>query len=177
MELDKALALKALKSLDKKLSNAGSSMITLAVGGGGAMILQFGYSGSTVDIDAVPIGTEFDSLKKYLDEVAKELEITPDWLNPYYQAFTVYLPQSATSRMNTLYFGESLTVKTLGAEDILIMKLMAGRSKDMGHIRHLLKMKVDLSIVETRLDELISLYPKFANKALDLLDDLLEENE
>ncbi|MEK6628138.1 MAG: DUF6036 family nucleotidyltransferase [Bdellovibrionota bacterium] len=177
MELDRALALKALKSLDKKLTDAGHKTVTLAVGGGGAMILEFGYSGSTVDIDAAPIGVEFESLKNNLDEVAKELKIAPDWLNPYYQTFTIYLPESAPSRMITSYSGKSLIVKTLAAEDILIMKLMAGRSKDMGHIRHLLKMKIDISIVDNRLDELKKLWPKLADKALTLLDDLMAENE
>jgi len=177
MDLNKALALRALKTLDKKLTAARQEAVTLAVGGGGAMILEFGYAGSTLDIDAVPIGTEFDSLKKYLEAVAQELKITPDWLNPYYQAFTIYLPPAAASRMVVIYNGKSLIVKSLGAEDILIMKLMAGRAKDMGHLRHLLKLKINLSIVEHRLEELKKLYPKLAKNALILLDDLLAENE
>jgi hypothetical protein len=56
------------------------------------------------------------------------------------------------------------------------MKLMAGRAKDIGHITHLLKMNLDLSIVENRLEELTELYPELAAKALDRLDDLMEKN-
>ncbi|MGZ3806411.1 MAG: DUF6036 family nucleotidyltransferase [Pseudobdellovibrionaceae bacterium] len=172
--MNKALALKALQSLDEKLANSSLPKITLTVGGGGAMILKHDYSGATVDIDAVPSNIDFEELKPFMEKVAKELKIAPDWLNPYYQAFTVYLPKDSKNRMSDIYVGNKLLVKSLGPEEILIMKLMAGRAKDMAHIKHLLKMKIDLSIVENRLEELTALFPKIAKKALDLLDDLTE---
>ena len=170
--MDKELALEALKKLDEKLTAAGLGKVTLVVGGGGSMVIQHGYQGMTVDIDAVPIDIDFEELKPYMFEVSKELKIAPDWLNPYYQTFTVSLPDDARSRMKTIFTGNSLIVKSLGAEDILIMKLMAKRNKDMGHIRHLLRMGLDLKIVEKRLEELIKIYPDKAQKALDLFDEL-----
>lgn len=173
MNMNKSLALKALKSLDEKLADSPLPKVTLTVGGGGAMILKHDYSGSTVDIDAVPSNVDFEELKPFMAEVAKELKIAPDWLNPYYQAFTIYLPKDSKNRMSDIYVGKKLLVKSLGAEEVLIMKLMAGRAKDMSHIKHLLKMKIDISIVENRLQELKTLFPKLADKALDLLDDLL----
>lgn len=174
MEMDKALALKALTRLDEKLLAADFPKIVLAVGGGGSMILQHGYIGGTTDIDAVPINGEFEPLKPYMEQVAKELKIAADWLNPHYSAYTIYLPSDAKSRMMDTFIGNRLVVRTLGPEDVLLMKLMAGRAKDMGHIRHLLSRRPNLAIVEKRLDELLKLYPKLAAKALDLLDELGE---
>lgn len=174
MEMDKKLALRALQELDEKMLAAGEKKVTLVIGGGGSMILQHNYKGGTVDIDAVPVNSDFEDLKPYMEGVAKKLKIAPDWLNPYYQAFTIYLPKDAKARMQTTFLGAVITVKSLGAEDVLIMKLMAGRAKDMGHIRHLLKMDLDLAIVEKQLEQLKKLYPKLASQALERLDELTE---
>ncbi len=175
--MDKKLALIALEKLDVLLSDAKESKVTLVIGGGGSMILQYDYAGATTDIDAAPVNSEFEHLKPYAEIVARELNIAPDWLNPYYQAFTVYLPEDASTRMQFTYKGKTLLVKSLGAEDILIMKLMAGRAKDFGHIKHLLKSKLDYKIVERRLEELKQLYPQLAVKALDRLDEFKDEHD
>lgn len=174
MKMDKALALKVLINIDTKLADAGFGRVSMVIGEKGAMILHHGYSGSTMDIDAVPVNVDFELIKPYADKVAIELKITPDWLNPHFQAFTIYLPEDSKDRMKIVFSGKVLTIKSLGAEDILIMKLMAGRSKDMGHIKHLLGAKPDLQVVEDRLHELIKLFPKEAQKALDRLDDILD---
>ncbi len=174
MEMDKALATKALQLLDEKMMAATEKKVTLIIGGGGSMILQHNFKGGTVDIDAVPVNSDFEDLKPYMEAVAKELKIAPDWLNPYYQAFTIYLPKDAKSRLKITFSGKVITVKSLGAEDVLIMKLMAGRAKDIGHIQHLLKLNLDLSVVEKQLEELIKLFPKLATKALERLDDFTE---
>ena len=176
MDLDRELALTALTLLDEKLSAAGEAAVTLAAGGGGAIVLEYGYDGKTEDIDAVPLKTSFEDLRPYMHEVAKELKIPADWLNPYYQAYTIYLPQDSTSRMRETFKGKLLTVLSLGPEDLLIMKLMAGRAKDRGHIVHLFKQDLNLSIVEARLEELKEIYPKEASRALDLLDDYSERS-
>lgn len=173
MEINKALALKALSLLDSKAHKNGLKDVNLVIGEGGAMLLQYNYTyGTTYDIDAVPTNYNFEDLKPFMEEVAKELNIASDWLNPHYQSFTVYLPADAKSRMHMTFEGKVLSVKALGVEEILIMKLMAGRSKDIPHIKHLMKLSPNLSIVENRLEELIELFPKEAKRALELLDGL-----
>lgn len=177
MDLNKELALKAIKRLDEKLELAKFQKFTLTVGGGGAMLLEYNYPGSTVDIDAVPTQIEFEELKPYMEEVSRELKIAPDWLNPYYQAFTIYLPKDAKERMHETFQGKVIKIKTLGLEEVLLMKLMAGRSKDLGHIKHLMKLSPNLRIIEDRIEELLKLFPKEASRAQDLLDDLQDEHE
>jgi hypothetical protein len=143
------------------------------MGGGGSMMLAHGFDGKSQDLDAVPTNSDFQELAPYMSRVAKELSLAPDWINPYFQAFTIYLPQDSAQRMTSVYDGPSLSVLSLGAEDVLIMKLMALRSKDLKHIRHLLSLRgVDLDKVEGRLEELVKLFPKEARAALDALDDL-----
>lgn len=55
------------------------------------------------------------------------------------------------------------------------MKCFAGRDKDRGHARALLREKPDLPIVEGRLSALAEKGVKGAQGALDFFDDLLEE--
>lgn len=174
MIMDKEYALRAIKKLDDLLTRASFGPVTLAIGGGASMVLEYGFAGGTKDVDAVPTNVNIDDLKPYIEAVARDLKLEADWLNPYYSTFTVYLPKGANNRMKVTFQGDSVTVQSLGREDVLIMKFMAGRSKDVPHIRHLLKSDPDLSMVEERLIELQVLYPKVAEKALDLFYDLTE---
>lgn len=179
MELDKDLALKAFKHLDQVMLESDLPYTRMTVGGGASMLLAHGFPGKTNDVDAVPTkGASFEEIKVLAEKVAKELGIAHDWLNPYYQAFTVYLPSDAKDRATVIYNGQRLVVESLGPEDVLIMKLMAGRAKDRAHIKHLLrKSEIDLSVVETRLQALKdqNLYKKEAIKALDLLDEEMDQ--
>jgi hypothetical protein len=179
MKLDKDLALKALKMLDEAIFKKGLPFVRMTAGGGASMLLAYGFPGKTSDVDAVPSnGADFNEIKILAEEVAKKLGIEHDWLNPYFQTFTIYLPADAKDRMKLIYSGKHLVVESLGPEDVLIMKLMAGRSKDRAHIKHLIKkVGVHISIVENRLQELKDqgLYKKLAENALDLLDEEIEE--
>lgn len=77
-----------------------------------------------------------------------------------------------------MFSGKNLKVTALGPEDLLIMKFMAGRKKDMSHIRFLIKKKADLKIVDKRLDELLQgPFKEEAQKALELFDEVTEEFE
>jgi hypothetical protein len=177
MNMDKILALKALKLLDEAITENHLPLVKLVVGGGTSMLLAHGFPGKTNDVAAAPISaTNFEDLKVLAEKVAKILKLDHDWLNPYFQAYTIYLPADAKNRYARIYDGKNLIVEALGAEDVLIMKLMAGRAKDHAHIRHLLKMELTLKIVEQRLEELKKLYPKESQKALDLLDEYQEDS-
>jgi hypothetical protein len=176
MDLNKDIALKALGLLDQKLGSAKFKNIQMAIGGGGSMMLHHNYDGMTVDIDAVPTNIEFDEIKPFVAEVSIEMGLNIDWINPFYSAFTHYLPLDASVRMKEIFSGQCLTVKSLGAEDILIMKLMAGRNKDRPHIMHLKKQKLDLAIIENRIEELLRIHPAEAKKALDWFDEIFNEN-
>jgi hypothetical protein len=175
MELDRDLAYKALTALDEKLARAQFAPLTLVMGGGGAMIMAYGFSGATADIDAVSAKTNFDELRPFLHDVSKDLRLDADWINPYFSAFTIYLPSDSSSRMREVFKGSVLTVTCLGPEDILLMKLMAARGKDRRHIVHLLRMTIDITVVEKRLEELKNTtFSKEADRALGILDDYLD---
>jgi hypothetical protein len=171
--LTKAGLERAFAALDAALPRP----VTLVVGGGGAMLLAHGLPVSTSDVDAYPAagGLTVEELDPYAKQVARELGLPPDWLNPYYSTFAHVLPTDYGSRLVEVFSGPRLAVRALGVEDLLVMKCFAGRAKDRGHARALLRRSPDLDIVSRRLEELSGKRVPGASAALDFYDDLLEE--
>ncbi len=169
------LSKQAIEDAFRTLDEALDRDVTLIVGGGTAMILAYGISIATTDVDAYPAGMSAAELDPYVKRVARKKGLAPDWLNTYYETFAFVLPPDYRSRLRDVFAGSHLRVRSLGPEDLLVMKCFAGRDKDRGHARALLREKPDLAIVEGRLNALAEKGVKGAQSALDFFDDLLEE--
>ncbi|HTN54069.1 MAG TPA: DUF6036 family nucleotidyltransferase [Anaeromyxobacter sp.] len=159
---------RAFAALDARLDRP----VTLIVGGGTAMMLAYGVPVRTTDVDAYPARGHLDEIAALVREVAREVGLAPDWLNPHYETFAHVLPSDYAARLREVFAGQRLRVMALGVEDLLIMKAFAGREKDVGHARALLRKNPDLGIVERRIDELIGKGVSGALDAADFLDDL-----
>lgn len=171
--LSEEVMLNALGRLDEKLATP----IKLIVGGGGAMILAFQLPLGTSDIDAIPTGIQISELDPLVKEVAKELNLPPDWLNPYYSIFTHVLPQGYGARLEKIGEFKHLEVLALSKEDLLLMKCFAGRQKDVSHIKALIKIGAKIEPVEAQLEVLKKKNIPGATNALDFLDDILGQIE
>lgn len=166
---------KILEALAVRLEGS-SKKVTLLVGGAGALVGCYNYKEKTTDVDALPLGSSLDEISVELKQIADDFQLPADWLNPHFSTFTLYLPSDYKKRCRRFFEAPALAVDALGPEDLMIMKLMAGRTKDQSHIRFLMKQKpLDLSVVENRLNELVALFPREAKKALDLFDDIQED--
>jgi hypothetical protein len=170
-KLNKDLMEKALESLESKLVKP----VQLIIGGGGAMVMAYDFPLATTDLDGFPKGIDLTEIEREIKTVAAELGITPDWLNPYYSAYTHVLPPDYNIRLRKVFSKKNLTALALGPEDLLIMKCFARRSKDMGHIHNLLKQKPNFKLVTTHLEKLIEKRIKGAREALDFIDELLDQ--
>lgn len=173
VQINRQTMLKALELFDQKIGFP----VKLIMGGGGAMILAHGFPIGTYDIDAVPLQTPFEDLDGVVKEVAKELNISPDWLNPYFSTFAHNLPKDYADRLIRVFAGRHLTVDALGREDMLIMKLFAGRQKDVPHAKLLIKSGVDMELIENHLGSLQEKRIPGVDRAFDFLDDILEDEE
>lgn len=158
----------AFEALDRALDRP----VSLVVGGGTAMLLAHGMSVRTTDVDAYPRDASFDRIQPAIRTVARRLGLAPDWVNPHFETFAHVLPPDYGRRLRPVFEGERLTVEALGVEDLLVMKCFAGREKDVGHARALLRRGPDLGLVERRIQELVERRVKGAQEALDFLDDL-----
>ena len=163
-----SLARDAFHELDLVLK----SPLTLVLGGGTAMALGYRIPVRTTDADAYPQGASLETIDPLVKRVAAKLGLSKDWLNPHYATFAHVLPSDYGSRLKDVFVGDRLRVRALGAEDLLIMKAFAGRAKDVGHARALLKRKPDLGLVERRLQELADRRVPGAREALDFFDDI-----
>ncbi len=168
--LSRKILLRAFSILDQKLPDK----IDLLIGGGAAMVIAYGETEATYDVDGIPIKSvlSFEQLKPFMFKVAEELELPKDWINPYFHSYTHVLPADYRNRIREIFSGKELNCFVLGPEDLLIMKLMAGRQKDDRHVRRLLKIKgIKLDIIEGQLEKLKQRLIHGAEEALDRLDD------
>lgn len=160
--------IQALKALDQLLNVS----IELTIGGGGAMVLAHRFPLSTTDIDAVPRGIELGELDPLVKQVAEQLSLPKDWLNPYFSTFGHVLPADYSERLILVFQGENIRAQALGKEDLLVMKCFAGRQKDVPHARALVKNKADSDFVEKHIRSLIQKRIPGAEKALEFLHEI-----
>lgn len=171
MNLTADLMRKALETLARKLPRN----TKLIVGGGGAMILAHHFPLQTMDIDGIPaVGMTVEELDPLIKQVAAELGLSPDWLNPYYSTFSHVLPSDYGMRLETVCTFPKLMVLALSKTDLLIMKCFAGRMKDRAHAKALIEHGADVSLVEKHIEYLASRNIPKTDEALDFLDEVLD---
>src|SRR5688500_17328698 len=110
--LDSAGMLRALRSLEALLDRPAR----LVVGGGAAMVLAYDFPLATHDVDAFATrgGLDMATLDAKAKQVARDLDIEPDWLNGHFSTFTGVLPSDYATRLRVVYEGEHLRVDALG---------------------------------------------------------------
>ncbi len=167
--LSKNIFLRAFRRLDELVAN---NKVTLIAGGGGAMILAHNYPLATTDLDAISKSMTPEELDPFVKKIAREQDLPPDWLNPYFSTFTHTLPQDYGDRLKSVFKGEKLEVLALGREDLLIMKCFAARAKDVSHARALVRAGADIKFVENHIEKLRAKRIPGADRALDFLDEL-----
>lgn len=165
--------IKAFKLLDGYLDDVAE----ILVGGGAAMILAHNIPLSTLDIDGLLVGSKITpaELDPLVKKVGKNLGIQPQWFNSYFDTYTFTIPPDYKERVKSIFKGKNLTVNALGLEDLLIMKCFAGREKDIGHAKGLIKKGANLDYVEAHMESLVDKGLPDSTEALDFLDDIKEQ--
>jgi hypothetical protein len=166
--LEAAQLATAFRALDRLLARP----TTLIVGGGTAMMLAYRLPVRTMDVDAYPREGSLEEIMPAVRAVAKAHALPPDWINPWFETFAYVLPPDYGARLRPVFQGERLQVAALGVEDLLVMQCFAGREKEVGHARALLRRDPDLGLVKRRIQELADRRVAGAQDALDLFDDL-----
>ena len=139
------------------------------------MLLGHHFPLATTDIDGIPgVGMTMEELDPLVKEVANELKLPKDWLNPYYVTFTHVLPRDYNTRLVSVFQFSRLAVEALSKEDLLIMKCVAGRIKDQPHAKALIQSGANIQFVEKHIESLRIKGIPGAEKALDFLDEILD---
>lgn len=163
----------ALKALDKLLTQP----TQLLIGGGAAMALAYNLPLATADIDGLVFRSEITNseLTPLIHKVATELALPKDWLNSHFNTFLFALPKDYIDRLVAVHKGKHLIAYALGREDMVILKCMAGRDKDLPHARALMKQKVNRTIVEDQLQTLMDRGIPKADQAMEFFDELCDQ--
>lgn len=148
--------------------------VRLIVGGGGAMLLAYNFPLATTDVDAVAKGLSTDELQPFVEQVARQLGLPADWLNPWYSSFTHVLRPNYEEDLVSVFSGSRLTVHALGKEDLLLMKCFAHRAKDVAHARALVRAGANVKVVEKRIEELSRSKIPGTQEAVDFLDEIVD---
>ena len=115
-----------LLAREYKRRNRKSKRVEIVLVGGASIIINYGFRDSTTDIDAMILA---DSVMKEAIYAVAEKENMPDgWLNADFQRSGSY--SSALLQHSEFYktFANILDVRTVKAEYLLAMKLVAGRN-------------------------------------------------
>jgi hypothetical protein len=101
------------------------------------MILMGYVYRDTADGDAIETTPKLSTLQRYLDEVADELGVRPDWLNDAVRAYRDLLPPDFPGRLQRIGVFGNLTVDAIGRQDLILMKIAAGRARDIDDLKAL----------------------------------------
>jgi hypothetical protein len=158
----------ALEALDNLLEEP----LKLIIGGGGAMVMVHGYPLTTMDIDAIPINRDISEIDGLVKRVANDLNLPPDWLNAWFSSFAYTIPKDYEDRLIPTFKGKQIEALSLSTTDLLVLKCFAGRQKDIGHARMLIKKGADVEFVQEHLEEMVERKVPRAESAIDFLDEL-----
>ncbi len=81
--MDKSLLINALKELDRQVTYH----FKIVIVGGAAMIIHFGATRATRDVDAIVEGDNLREIKNASKIVADKFQLDDDWLNDSVKGF------------------------------------------------------------------------------------------
>lgn len=93
--------------------------------GGASVLLNYGFREMTYDMDAIIQATS--SMKDAINSVGNRLGLPHGWLNTDFMKTTSYTPKLIQYSKYYKTFSNILKIRTVSAEYLVVMKLMAGR--------------------------------------------------
>ena len=136
---DKQTITQALRLAGSKLDWPDPVEIIIAGGAAGILLGIWAPDRFTEDCDIVEISPPVQPRRAVMQaarEAADEIGLNADWLNDHFMAFGTLdtLPDGWRQRWVTVGTFGKLKVTSLGRQDLLAMKLYAGRSQDIQDI-------------------------------------------
>lgn len=118
---------KYLKELAKEFRRLNGSRMRaeLILVGGASILVNYGFREMTYDIDAYIQASS--SMKDAINQVGDRLGLPNGWMNTDFTRTTSYTSKLAQYSKYYKTFSNILEVRTIAAEYLVVMKLMAGR--------------------------------------------------
>ncbi len=133
--MDEQGLIRVLRTLDERLS----SSFDLVLIGGAAMILHFGASRATRDVDVLVLRGNPTELRRAVKAVAREYDLPDDWMSDAAKGFADILPPDFYHRLTPLPFPfQHLRLYVLGRPEQVALKIVALREQDLEDLELLL---------------------------------------
>lgn len=134
----------------------------IVVAGGSALLLLGIIDRSTADADTVSSHPKLSTLARDVSAVADELGLAPSWLNDGVTAYRDLLPPDFPSRTVVVGRFGQLSVRVLGRQDLIVMKMAAGRPRDLDDLRALAPTAAEVAFVDEQLSRINKVSPRDA---------------
>jgi Nucleotidyltransferase of unknown function (DUF6036) len=166
--LDARLLAAAFAELGKRLPHP----IRLVIGGSGALVLRGQLARATIDCDVVIAQPDMGELQSHIRAVAEHQGLVGGWLNGSAQTYAEVLPPDYESRLHSLPSSGRLKVMMLDRLDVLVMKLFAGRPRDLADIATLAPTSAEIAFARAQLPRLGLIDHSRSERMRAVLDDL-----
>lgn len=116
-----------LKELAKKFRkiNGNKMPAEIILIGGASVLINYGFREMTYDMDAIIQASS--SMKDAINSVGDRMGLPNGWLNTDFMKTTSYTPKLIQYSKYYKTFSNVLRIRTVSAEYLVVMKLMAGR--------------------------------------------------
>jgi len=134
----------------------------IVIAGGSALVLLGVVDRATADADAVASHPKLSALSRDIEAVAEALDLSPTWINDGVTAYRDLLPSDYRARLTLIGAFGPLTVQALGRPDLILMKIAAGRPRDLDDLQALAPTAAELTFVGQQLERINRLVPRDA---------------
>ena len=172
-----------LKELAKEFRKINGSRIPaeIILIGGASVLINYGFREMTYDMDAIIQASS--SMKDAINHVGDRLGLPNGWLNTDFMKTSSYTPKLIQYSKYYKTFSNVLRVRTVSAEYLIVMKLMAGRQykNDLSDVVGILLeqqnngKKIHLDDIKRVADELYGGYDKIPESSRILYKKIREE--
>lgn len=116
-----------LKELSKEFRKMNGSRMPaeIILIGGAAVLINYGFREMTYDVDAIIQASS--SMRDAINHVGDRMGLPNGWLNTDFMKTTSYTPKLVQYSHYYKTFSNVLMIRTISAEYLVVMKLMAGR--------------------------------------------------
>lgn len=172
---------------DEYLKLNGEDIFDVYLVGGAAIVLNFEYRASTIDIDACFKNNQ--QINQAIDEVSKRLDLPKDWLNCDFMATPSYSPVIVNKAKLYKAFRKVIKVHLLEPKYLIAMKLKSSRPTG-GDLDDVIRMIYELRYknIPISYEEIINAYKElyldfsntydyFLKKTRDTFDTPMEDFE
>ena len=157
------------KEFRKKNGNKMSAEIILI--GGASILINYGFREMTYDMDAIIKSS--GAMKEAINTVGDRLELPVGWLNTDFANTKSYTPRLVEYSKYYKTFANILQVRTVSAEYLVAMKLMAGRQykNDLSDIVSILieqeerKKPLSFEVIQKAIVDLYDSYDKIPEES------------